>query len=367
MTAPASRAGWRGGQGPPGRPRRSLVTGGAGFIGSHLVDLLLARGDIVAVVDDLSTGRRDNLTRARESAGPGRLRVIEADLARTLDGALANECFDEVYHMAAAVGVRRILQRPIESIETNVVQTAAVLRFVAGHRQRGTAMPATLIASSSEVYGKSAKTPFSEEDDCVYGPTTAVRWSYAATKAIDEYLALAWRESAGLPVVVVRFFNTVGPRQVGDYGMVLPNFIAAALAGEPLPVHGDGRQTRTFCDVRDAAPALLRLLADPACHGRVFNLGSEQSVEMQELAEVVVRTLGSRSTIARVPYDDAFPGTGGGFEDLRHRRPDLARIRAAIGFEATIPIEVTIRDIAGALERRGDVAAAGGGGSGARA
>jgi len=366
VTAPASRAGWRVGSGNPGRPRRSLVTGGAGFIGSHLTDLLLARGDIVVVVDDLSTGRRENLAGARRSAGPGRLRVIEADLARTLDGGLANECFDEVYHMAAAVGVRRIMQRPIESIETNVVQTAAVLRFVAGHRQRGAAMPATLVASSSEVYGKSAKTPFSEEDDCVYGPTTAVRWSYAATKAIDEYLALAWRGSVAMPVVVVRFFNTVGPRQVGDYGMVLPNFISAALAGEPLAVHGDGLQTRTFCDVRDAAPALLRLLAEPACHGRVFNLGSDRTVGVRELAEVVVRTLGSSSAIRQVPYDEAFPAVGGAFEDLRHRRPDLQRIREAIGFEAKIPIEQTIRDIAETLERRG-VAVADRDGNGGRA
>jgi UDP-glucose 4-epimerase len=324
-------------------PRRSLVTGGAGFIGSHLCDALIALGDHVTVVDDLSTGRLANLA-AHE--GSTHLRFIRSDLAEALGGVLARESFDRVYHLAAAVGVKRIVERPIESIETNILQTSALLAWAAGHASRGAALPPTLIASSSEVYGKGVRTPFRETDDCLYGPTTALRWSYACSKAMDEYLALAHHQRSGLPVVIARFFNTVGPRQVGDYGMVLPNFVAAVRRGEAPSVFGDGTQSRCFCDARDIAPALPRLLDAPGCHGRIFNLGSDQPITMLELARVVARVLESSLSPRLVPYDEAY---GPGFEDLHQRRPDLTRIREAIGFRTTITLEQTIRDLASSM------------------
>lgn len=322
------------------REVRALVTGGAGFIGSHLADLLLASGATVTVVDDLSTGRRENLPAAHP-----RLRFIEADLSHALGAFGPGERFDEVYHLAAAVGVRLVVDDPVRCIETNVHGTADLLRFAAEHGPGGGPAP-TLIASSSEVYGKSEKSPFSEDDDVVYGATTRSRWSYACSKAIDEYLALAYHAKRGVPVVVARFFNTVGPRQVGSYGMVLPNLVAAAVAGEDLPVHGDGRQTRCFCDVRDVAGALPRMLREPACAGRVFNVGSDRSISIGELADLVIATTGSRSGKRLIPYDKAYSA---GFEDLRRREPDLRRIREAIGFAPSIPLEQTIRDIAAAM------------------
>lgn len=327
--------------------RRALVTGGAGFIGSHLTDVLLERGDHVTVVDDLSTGRRANLPDRHE-----RLRFIHADLAHTLAAWDASERFDEVYHLAAAVGVALVIADPIRSIHTNIEQTAALLRFCVSHGPRGTPAP-TFIASSSEVYGKSTRVPFSEDDDVLYGPTTVSRWSYAQTKAIDEYLALAYHHQHALPAVVARFFNTIGPRQVGDYGMVVPRFVAAALRGEPLVVHADGSQSRCFCDVRDVAAALPVMLASPACAGRVFNLGSDEPISIRNLADLVIRTTSSSSRVTFVPYADAYPA---GFEDLLIRKPDLSRIRAAIGFRPTIPLERSIRDLADIHRRtlRGD-------------
>lgn len=321
--------------------RRALVTGGAGFIGSHLVESLLEGGAEVVVVDNLSTGRLSNL--AAVHPGHPRLRFIEASVGEAAGALDRLPPFDEIYHLAAAVGVRRIIERPVESIETNVVETAAILRFACGHAERGAAMPATLIASSSEVYGKGVRSPFREDDDCLYGPTTAFRWSYACAKAIDEHLALAHHASDGLPVVVARLFNTVGPRQVGDYGMVLPNFVGAVLRAEPPRVFGDGQQSRCFCDVRDVAPALPRLLRAPECHGRVFNVGSDRSVTIIELARLVARTLGSPVEPVLVPYDRAYAP---GFEDLRERRPDLSRIRGAIGFAPRVVLEETVRDLA---------------------
>lgn len=320
----------------------TLVTGGAGFIGSHLVERLLERGDRVTVVDNLSTGRRSNLDRAMELAGE-RLRFVEASVAEAIEAFGSRESFGEIYHLAAAVGVRLVVEDPIGSIETNVGQTASILRFASERRALGTAAPRILIASSSEVYGKSVNTPFREDGDVTYGPTTVSRWSYALSKAIDEHLALAYHATGGLDVVVARFFNTVGPRQVGDYGMVLPRFVRAALRGEDLEVHGDGEQVRCFCDVRDVSEALPRLLAEPSCVGKVFNVGSDQPLTISELADLVIRTLGSRSRVSRIPYTEAY---GAGFEDLRRRVPDLSRIRSAIGFAARISIEETIRSMA---------------------
>jgi UDP-glucose 4-epimerase len=318
--------------------RVCLVTGGAGFIGSHLVEHLVARGDRVVVVDNLSTGRRSNLA----AVDAARMTFIEGTVSEVLPR-LDPSGFDEVYHLAAAVGVRLVIQQPIGTIETNVLQTSAALEFAAA----GT-MP-ILVASSSEVYGKSTRLPFAEDDDVVYGPPSQPRWAYACSKAIDEFLALAYHQENDLRVVVVRFFNIVGPRQVGRYGMVLPRFVAAALAGEPLEVHGDGRQTRSFCDVRDVVGHVAALLADAGCVGGVFNVGSDEPIEIGALAELVRDTVGSRSRIVRVPYERAF---GPGFDDLRHRRPDLARLRRATGFSPRIPLAQSIRDLADELSRR---------------
>ncbi len=329
-------------------PRRTLVTGGAGFIGSHLCELLLGRGDEVTVIDDLSTGRRRNLPHAATG-----LRFIQADLKDALHALGRGERFDEIYHLAAAVGVDLVLKDPYNAIRINIEQTQAVLDFALRSAPDGSPAP-ILIASSSEVYGKGLREPFAEDDDIVLGPTTLARWSYAHSKAIDEHLALACASDRHLPAVIVRFFNTVGPRQVGQYGMVLPRFVRAALDGRPLEVFGDGSQTRCFCDVRDAVVALPALLANPTCHGRVFNLGSDRPISILELARLVIRVTDSTSDIRMVPYDRAYPP---GFEDLRARRPDLTRIRRAIGFEPRIPLEQTIRDVAAALADESDATA----------
>ncbi len=327
-------------------PRHALLTGGAGFVGSHLADRLLERGDRVTVLDDLSTGRRENLPERH-----ARLEFIRGDVRRA-DALLAGRSFDEVYHLAAAVGVRLVMDDPIRAIETNVEGASAVLRLASGAGPGGGPAP-LLLASSSEVYGKPNTGVFSEDDDVHYGPTTVTRWSYACGKAMDEYLALAYARHRALPVVVARLFNTVGPRQVGDYGMVLPRFVAAALRHQPILVHGDGSQSRCFCDVRDVAEALPRMLSSPACRGRVLNLGSDRPITIEHLARTVIAELSSRSEVRFVPYADAYPT---GFEDIRHRRPDLARVREAIGFAPRIPLEQTIRDLAAHLRAAGALA-----------
>jgi UDP-glucose 4-epimerase len=295
-----------------------LVTGGGGFIGSHLTELLLARGDEVTVVDDFSTGRRENVETVRRHAPASpNYRVIEGRSSDVLPTLSAGD-FDRIYHLAAAVGVRLVVERPIHTIETNVHETSAVLRFAAAAR-----VP-ILIASYS-------------------------RWCYAASKALDEYLALAYQREHGLPAVVVRFFNTVGPRQVGEYGMVLPRFVEAALDGRDLEVHGDGTQSRCFCDVRDVVRALPAMLETVSCVGRVFNVGRDESISIADLAALVIRTLGSRSAVRFVPYEAAFAA---GFDDLKVRQPDLSRIREAIGFAPTIPLSQTILDLAAEIAAR---------------
>lgn len=328
---------------------RVLITGGAGFIGSHLVDEMLRRWPKadVTIVDDLSTGRLSNLDRARAVAdqSQGTLRIIQEPVQSALQ-ALAGTHFDRIYHLAAAVGVQRVVNDPIGCIETNVDATAQLLRFAVENGK-----PVTLIASSSEVYGKSPSSPFREEDDCVYGPTVSPRWSYGASKAIDEYLAIAHHQKHGLPTVIVRLFNTVGPRQVGDYGMVLPRFVRAAIAGEPITVFGDGSQTRCFCDVRDVVPAMVELIEHAASNpagscGQVVNLGSDRPISILELAESIRSQLGSNSPIECIAYDRAF---GSGFEDLAQRRPSLERLRSLIEFEPKCPLTKTVQDIADAL------------------
>lgn len=323
---------------PPPVERVCLVTGGGGFIGSHLVQRLVDRGDRVVVVDDFSTGRRENL----RDVPPDRLEVIAARVSEGIGGLNSGD-FDEIYHLAAAVGVRLVIEQPIQTIETNVLETGAILRFALRARTP------VFIASTSEVYGKSTKMPFAEDDDVVYGSTILHRWSYGCSKAIDEFLALACHREHGLPVSIARLFNTVGPRQVGRYGMVLPRFVAAALAGEPLEVYGDGRQTRCFCDVRDVADVLCTMPSSARCVGRVLNVGSDEPIEIRALAKLVIDTLSSRSSIVYVPYDEAF---GAGFDDLRDRRPDLRRLREATGFSPKIPLVQTIRDLARELAAR---------------
>ncbi|MCH2132449.1 MAG: GDP-mannose 4,6-dehydratase [Phycisphaerales bacterium] len=315
--------------------RSILVTGGAGFIGSHLVEQLVSGGDHVTVVDDLSTGRRANLS----GVGADDLTFIEGDVSAVLPQLDASG-FDEIHHLAAAVGVRLVVDQPVRTIETNVQETLAVLRFASGAR-----VP-TVLASTSEVYGKSERIPFAETDDLVLGPTTEPRWAYACSKAIDEFLGLAWHRDQDLPVVVVRFFNTVGPRQVGTWGMVLPRFVAAAVAGEPLLVYGTGEQTRCFCDVRDVVEVLPRLLSEPRAVGTVLNVGRDESISIADLAHLVVATLESSSSIEFITHEEAY---GRPIEDMVHRRPDITRLRGLFDFQPRFSLEQTIIDLAAVI------------------
>jgi UDP-glucose 4-epimerase len=311
----------------------ALVTGGAGFIGSHLVEALLARGQRVVVLDDLSTGSLANLAAVR--AHP-QLRFVQDSITneKHLDELLDEA--DEIYHLAAVVGVRRVLDDPQRTVATNVEPVETILRYLSRRPKP------LFLASTSEVYGKNPKSPLAEEDDLVFGPTIRGRWVYACSKAIDEYLALAQHQRDGLPVVIGRFFNVVGPRQVGQYGMVLPRFVEWALAGQPLLVHGDGRQVRCFAHVADVVDALLKLMATPAAHGRVFNLGGDTPLSIRELAETVVRLVNPQAAIELVSYDKVFPT---GFEDIRCRIPDLTRMRQTIDCRPRHGLEDIIRAV----------------------
>lgn len=311
----------------------SLVTGGAGFIGSHLVEALLAVGHRVIVIDDLSTGSLVNLDRVRDNPN---LRLVNDSITNErLLCALLDEA-DEVYHLAAVVGVRYLLDQLERTIATNIGPVQTILR------QLGVRPKPLFLASTSEIYGKSPKSPQSEEDEIVFGSTTRSRWIYGCSKAIDEFLALAQHQRNGLPVVIGRFFNVAGPRQVGHYGMVLPRFVDQALAGGPLHVHGDGRQVRCFGHVADVVDAVLKLMACPAAYGRVFNIGNDAPVSIRELAETVVRLVNPSAAIEHVPYEQAFPP---GFEDIRCRVPDLTRVRQAIGYRPRYTLEDIIRDV----------------------
>ena len=312
---------------------RVLVTGGSGFIGSHLTEALLRDGHEVVVLDDLSTGRIENLEAVQNHP---RLTV---HVGSVLDEALVRKLVDEVdmvYHLAAAVGVRLILERPVETIETNIVGTEMVLRAATGKRAR------VVLASTSEVYGKNDAVPLSEEDDRILGPTTKSRWSYACSKAIDEFLGLAYYREREVPVVILRFFNTVGPRQTGQYGMVVPRFARQALDGEPITVYGDGRQSRAFTDVEDAVRATVALSMSPAAVGEVVNVGSSEEVTIGELAERVKRLAGSRSPLVFVPYEEAYQP---GFEDLRRRVPSIAKAERVVGYRPRVPLDETLRRV----------------------
>lgn len=300
-----------------------LVTGGAGFIGSHLSDALLAAGHRVLVVDDLSTGSLQNI--AHLQGHPRFESFIDTVLNRELVAMLAARA-DAIFHLAAAVGVRLVVESPVRTIETNVAGTQVVLDVASG-----AGLP-VLITSSSEVYGKSTKLPFAEADDLVLGNTAIGRWSYGCSKAMTEFLALSYCRQMRLPVVVARLFNTVGPRQTGSYGMVLPTFVRQALSGLPITVYGDGTQRRCFCYVGDVVAALVKLLDHQGATGQVFNIGTDKEITIGELAERVRTLTGSHSPVIRIPYEQAW---GEQFEDMRRRVPDLTRIRALIAFEPT--------------------------------
>ncbi len=313
---------------------RYLVTGGAGFIGSHLVEWLLARGSAVTVIDDGSTGDFSNL---RAAAHDARLSVIHGSVCDELvvDEACAN--VDAVIHLAAAVGVRRILERQVASIVTNVRGTEVVLRAATAHGR----LP-LFLASTSEVYGKLERTPFAEDDDSVLGASRLHRWSYACSKLLDEFQALAYHRERGLPVVIGRFFNVTGPRQSGAYGMVLPRFCQAARSGHDVEVHGDGAQSRCFLHVADAVAAIVALLACPAAVGEVVNIGGGEEISMRALAERVIATSGSNSRIRDVPYAEAFPQ--GGFEDMRRRVPDIRKLQRLTGWKQGLDLGAMIGD-----------------------
>lgn len=306
----------------PGRGRqRVLITGGAGFIGSHLAEELLRRGNEVHLIDDLSTGSIENIDHLR--GDPNLHYAIDTIANESVLAELVDRC-DTIYHMAAAVGVKLVVEEPVRTIETNIYGTEAVLRHAAKKGRR------VVLASTSEVYGKSARVPFREDDAMVLGPSTTRRWGYACSKAIDEFLALAYFHEHGLPVTVLRFFNTVGPRQVGTYGMVVPRFVRAALRGEPLGIHGDGLQTRCFSFVGDVVGAAIKVAAGSYTVGEVYNVGTDEEISIAELAERVVAVCGSASPIVHVPCEEAY---GEGFEDMRRRVPDLSKIRQAIGWK----------------------------------
>jgi UDP-glucose 4-epimerase len=314
-------------------PRRCLVTGGAGFIGSHLADRLLAEGCAVTVLDDLSTGHRANLEGVEAAGG----RVVVGDAA---DPALVRELMaeaDAVFHLAAAVGVRLVVERPVEAIERNLEPTRVVLAEAGARR-----VPVVL-TSSSEVYGRSANERFSEEDDLVLGPPSRPRWAYACSKLMDEFLALAWHAQHGLPVTVVRLFNTVGPRQRGRWGMVLPRFCAQARAGGPITVYGDGSQRRCFTWVGDVAEALVALCGHPRAAGRVVNLGADREISIRELAQRVRAQLNPAAGIETVPYQQVY---GPGFDDMPRRRPDTALAEELVGWAPSKGLDEIIGAVA---------------------
>ncbi len=315
-----------------------LITGGAGFIGSHLTDALLGQGHRVTVIDDESTGRATNLAAAQQSPNFTLLKGSVSDqslVRKALDGK------DEVYHLAAAVGVALIAKQPLQTIERNIYPTQLLLDELSARHQAGQKVK-FFLASTSEVYGKNPKLKWNEEDDLVFGPTTRPRWSYGASKAIDEFLTLACSRQWGLPVVIARFFNVVGPRQTGAYGMVLPRFVDAALRGEPVVVHDDGQQVRCFAHVADIVEAVIRLMEAPGALGRVFNIGSDKPVTILELAKRTIAAAGSSSTVQFQTYADAYDRD---FEDIRHRVPDLSRLQSTIAYQPKSGLDEIIRDV----------------------
>jgi len=320
---------------PGSQPSTVLITGGAGFIGSHLADALLAQGHRVLAIDDLSTGRLDNIRHLLDNPDFHFARASITD--GIVFDRLASQA-DIIVHLAAAVGVKLVVERTVHTIKTNVMGTEAVLQVALRYGCR------VLIASTSEVYGKSKKFPFSEEDDVLLGTTSKSRWAYAASKMVDEFLSLAYQREYDLPVVPFRLFNTVGPRQTGRYGMVIPRFVGQALRGEPITVYGDGTQSRCFCDVSDAVEAIIGLAQHPEAPGQVYNIGGSEEVTIRELAERVKVVSESGSEIVHIPYTEAYAR---GFEDMRRRVPDTSRIQALLGWRPQLSLDqilVRVRD-----------------------
>ncbi len=309
---------------------RYLITGGAGFIGSHLAEALLTRGDTVLIIDDLSTGSVENVRHLKKS---DRFHYVFDSISnKHLLAELVDES-DVIFHLAAAVGVRLIVESPVRTLETNVYGTQLVLDAASKKKKL------IVTASTSEVYGKSDKIPFREDADLVLGPTTKGRWSYAASKALDEFLALSYWKEKKQPVIVVRFFNTVGPRQTGRYGMVLPSFVRQALDGTPITVFGTGKQSRCFCDVRDTVEAVLRLVGSDSAIGEVVNIGTDEEISIQDLAHRVKERTSSSSPIRYVPYDQAYEQ---GFEDMQRRVPSLEKLERLVSFRPATPLNEII-------------------------
>ena len=316
---------------------RVLITGGAGFIGSHLAELLLEANQGVAVIDDLSTGRFENIAHLEGRQGFS-LAIASVTNEIVMDR-LASEC-DAIIHLAAAVGVELIMRSPVRVLETNILGTEAVLRAARRYRKK------TLIASTSEIYGKCDKVPLCEDDDRVLGSTTKARWSYSTSKAVDEFLALAYFKEYGLPTVIFRLFNTVGPRQTGRYGMVVPRFVSSALANEPIRVYGDGTQSRCFAHVKDVVRAIALLAEHPNAVGHILNVGSIEEITIADLAKRVKRATHSTSEIIFVPYAQAYEK---GFEDMRRRVPDISKVRKMIGWEPSLGLDDILRDVIASL------------------
>ena len=312
---------------------RFLITGGAGFIGGHLSKNLIDDGHSVVAIDDLSTGRMENLSAFSDDKNFQL--VVESITNTSVMDRLVSEC-DIIIHLAAAVGVELIVRSPVDTIETNVMGTENVLRTARRYRKK------ILVASTSEIYGKLTNVPFNEDDDSLIGATTHHRWAYATSKALDEFLALAYHKEMGLPVVIFRLFNTIGPRQRGRYGMVVPRFVRQALSGADITVYGDGNQSRCFCDVRDVIPAIRGLADSPEAEGRVFNIGAKEEITIIDLARKIKTMCNSNSSIILVPYEEA---TEQGFEDMRRRIPDTTRIHELIGWIPKIGLDQTILDI----------------------
>jgi UDP-glucose 4-epimerase len=310
-----------------------LVTGGAGFIGSHLAEALLNAGHYVTVIDDLSTGRLQNIQHLINH--PLFDFAVETITNRIVMDRLVSEC-DLIFHLAAAVGVKLIVQEPVRTIETNVMATETVLRTALRYRVK------VLVASTSEVYGKGTSFPFSEDDDIVLGPSSRNRWAYAASKMVDEFLSFAYFRQYGLPIVNFRLFNTIGPRQTGRYGMVAPNFVRQALAGDPITVYGDGRQSRCFCDVSDAVRALMALAQFTDAEGQLFNIGSTEEITILDLAKKTIELTGSSSQIEFLSYDEAY---GPGFEDMHRRVPDIRKIFNFLSWAPQISLDQALRRI----------------------
>jgi UDP-glucose 4-epimerase len=312
---------------------RVLITGGAGFVGSHLSDGLLSRGDEVFVLDNLSTGSIDNI--AHLKSHPKFHYTIESVTNEPVLAELIDSC-DAVVHLAAAVGVKLIVEAPVHTIETNVHGTEVVLKHANKKKKL------VVIASTSEVYGKSADVPFREDADLVLGPSEKHRWAYACSKLIDEFLALAYWKERKLPVIILRLFNTVGPRQTGQYGMVIPNFVRQALAGHPITVFGDGTQSRSFTYVGDVVRAMLGLIDEPRAVGQVFNIGNGQEITIGDLAARIKALTHSASTIVRVPYEQAYEA---GFEDMPRRVPDISKVRSLVGYEPTVELDEILQRV----------------------